>query len=66
MSSKTHWGDLAVAVLGGTLLGGGIGLGAGFLARSQGWPTHFVGALTGSMVGVLVTTFYHMRSRRHR
>jgi len=66
MPDKVHWGDLAVAVVAGTMLGVVVGLGAGFLAKAFGWPTNFVGAFTGALVGVLVSLFYQLRSRRRK
>ena len=37
---------------------------AGYLARAFGWPTGFVGPLTGGVVGALVSLLYQARTKR--
>lgn len=55
-------GDLAFAVVVAVVVGGGAGLAVGFVARYFGWPTGFVGSLTGGIVSALTISLYHMRA----
>lgn len=64
MAAKVNWKELVVVILGAVVVGMSVGLGAGFLARSQGWPTEFAGPLTGGLVSALVLVFYSKRSKR--
>ena len=64
MAAKVSWKDLILVVVGAVVVGMSVGLGVGFLARSQGWPTDFVGPLTGGLVGALVLVFYTRRAKR--
>jgi hypothetical protein len=64
MVSKVNVGKLAVAVLSAVVIGGALGLGAGFAAKSLGWSTDFVAPLTGGAVSALVALFYQIRVKR--
>ena len=66
MATKVNWAALGVAIIGGVLVGVAVGLGTGFAARAWGWPTGFVGPLTGGLVSALVLAFYTSRSKRDR
>jgi len=57
-------GDIAVAVVVAVAVGGGVGLLVGLAARSFGWPTGFVGPLTGGIVSALTIAIYHVRAGR--
>ncbi len=64
--ATVNWKALVVAILGAVVVGVLAGLGAGFGARALGWPTGFVGPLTGGVVSTLVLAFYASRSKRDR
>ena len=66
MAAKVNWKALVVAILGAVVVGVSVGLGTGFAARALGWPTGFVGTLTGGLVSALVLRFYTSRSKRDR
>lgn len=55
-------GDIALAVVVAVAVGGGVGLLVGFAARSFGWPTGFVGPLTGGIVSALTIAIYQIRA----
>ncbi|HVS64021.1 MAG TPA: hypothetical protein VMT85_11035 [Thermoanaerobaculia bacterium] len=62
--SKVAWRDLVLVVLGAVVLGVALGFGAALAARAFGWPTGFVGPLTGGVVGALVSIFYRGLAQR--
>lgn len=64
MGSRVKAGDLTIAILLAVVIGVAVGLAAGFAARAFGWPTTFVGPLTGGLVSAGVVVFYQMRIRR--
>ena len=57
-------GDIAFAVVVAVAIGSGVGLLVGFAARSFGWPTGFVGPLTGGVVSALTIAIYQIRAGR--
>jgi len=57
-------GDIVFAVGVAVAVGGGVGLLVGFAARHFGWPTGFVGPLTGGVVSALTIGVYQVRSGR--
>jgi hypothetical protein len=63
MKSRTSMGDLLVAVGIAVAVGVGLGLAVGFAARQLGWPTDFVGPMTGAVVGGLVVAVYQLRTK---
>lgn len=60
--ARVKIGDLAFAVGVAVVVGGGAGLAVGFAARQFGWPTGFVGPLTGGIVSAMTMSLYHMRA----
>jgi ethanolamine transporter EutH len=56
--------DIAFAVVVAVAVGGGVGLAVGFAARHFGWPTGFVGPLTGGIVSALTIAIYQVRTGR--
>ena len=56
--------DIAFAVVVAVAVGGGVGLAVGFAARHFGWPTGFVGPLTGGVVSALTIAIYQVRTGR--
>lgn len=56
--------DIAFAVVVAVAVGGGVGLAVGFAARHFGWPTGFVGPLTGGIVSALTIAIYQVRTVR--
>ena len=64
MASRVDLGSLAIAVLGAVVIGVALGMGTGLAARSLGWPTSFVGPLTGGVVGGLVVILYQLNAKR--
>jgi len=54
--------DIAFAVVVAVAVGGGVGLVVGFAARHFGWPTAFVGPLTGGIVSTLTIAIYQGRT----
>ena len=62
--SKVAWKDLVLVVLGAVALGVALGFGAGLAARAFGWPTGFVGPLSGGVVGALLSIFYRGLAQR--
>ena len=56
--------DIAFAVVVAVAVGGGVGLAVGFAARHFGWPTGFVGPLTGGIVSALTIAIYQVRAGR--
>jgi ethanolamine transporter EutH len=56
--------DVAFAVVVAVVVGGGVGLAVGFGARHLGWPTGFVGSLTGGIVSALTIAIYQIRTGR--
>lgn len=56
--------NIAFAVVVAVAIGGGVGLLVGFAARHFGWPTGFVGSLTGGVVSALTIAVYQVRSGR--
>ena len=55
---------IACAVVVAVAVGGGVGLAVGFAARHFGWPTGFVGPLTGGIVSALTIAIYQVRTGR--
>jgi hypothetical protein len=62
--SKIDVRDLFLVIGSAVLVGVALGFGAGFAARAFGWPTGFVGPLTGGVVGALVSIFYRALLQR--
>ena len=56
--------DIACAVVVAVAVGGGVGLAVGYAARHFGWPTGFVGPLTGGIVSALTIAIYQGRAGR--
>ena len=54
----------SAAVVVAVAVGGGVGLAVGFAARQFGWPTGFVGPLTGGIVSALTIAIYQSRAAR--
>lgn len=63
MERSRVW-DIAFAVVIAAAVGGGVGLAVGFLARHFGWPTGFVGPLTGGIVSALTIAISQVRAGR--
>jgi hypothetical protein len=54
MSNKVDWKNLGIAVMSGAVIGVLIGITAKFL----GFPSQYVGAVTGGVTGGLVVLIY--------